>query len=185
MSGHPGHSARWGWHQLEPRWAARLVALADVSRGDLVLDVGAGRGVITDALLRAGARVVAIELHEERSAFLRVRFAGRAVKVVRADAADLWLPRRPFTVVANPPFGVTTALLRRLTSRGSQLQRAALVVPSWAAARWAAARGAGGAAWQRSFTCALGPRLPARAFSPAPPGDARVLLLRSLGREYR
>jgi len=88
---------------------ARLVALADVSSGDLVLDVGAGRGAITAELLRAGAHVVAVELHEQRLALLRERFADQRVTVVRADATDLRIPRRPFKVVANPPFGATTA----------------------------------------------------------------------------
>ena len=50
--------------------------LADVSAGDLVLDVGAGRACITARLLRAGAHVVAIELHEQRVAFLREQFDG-------------------------------------------------------------------------------------------------------------
>lgn len=177
MPGCSGHAGRWGWHQLEPRWAARLVALADVSLGDLVLDVGAGRGVITEALLRAGAHVVAIELHEQRLAFLRERFDGQRVAVVRADATDLRLPRRPFKVVANPPFGVTTALVRRITSPASRLERAALVVPSWAAVRWASGRGAGGPAARRAFACSLGPRVPASAFRPVPPGGARVLVV--------
>jgi 23S rRNA (adenine-N6)-dimethyltransferase len=83
------HSARWGWHQLDERWAARLVALAQVGPGDLVLDVGAGHGTITAALARAGARVVAIELHERRVATLRERFDGCQVTVVHADATDL------------------------------------------------------------------------------------------------
>jgi 23S rRNA (adenine-N6)-dimethyltransferase len=176
----PGHSARaprWGWHRLDSGWAARLVALAEVVRGDLVLDVGAGDGVITRELLRAGARVVAVELHEGRVAHLRARFDGRSVTVVRADAADLSLPRRPFKVVANPPFGVTTALLRRLTAPSSRLDRASLVLPSWAATRWAAGRGAGGPRSRDAFTCALGPRVPASAFRPPPPHEPRVLLV--------
>jgi SAM-dependent methyltransferase len=88
---------------------ARLVALADVSSGDLVLDVGAGRGAITAELLRAGAHVIAVELHEQRVTFLRERFDGQRVTVVRTDASDLRLPRRPFKVVANPPFGATNS----------------------------------------------------------------------------
>jgi 23S rRNA (adenine-N6)-dimethyltransferase len=180
----PGHSAdrrstrfgtRWGWHQLDDRWATRLVALADVSPGDLVLDVGAGRGAITNALLRAGAHVVAIELHEQRVAFLREQFDGRRVTVVRADATDLHIPRRPFKVVANPPFGATTALLRRLTSTSSRLERASVVLPSWAATRWAGGRGAGR---PHGFTFALGPRVPRAAFRPPPPHDTRILLVR-------
>ena len=89
-----------------------------------MLDVGAGGGVLTAHLLRAGARVIAIELHDRRVAQLRERFADCDVTVVRADASDLRLPARPFKVVANPPFGVTTALLRRLTARSSRLERA-------------------------------------------------------------
>jgi 23S rRNA (adenine-N6)-dimethyltransferase len=171
------HSGRWGWHQLESGWAARLVALADVSPADLVLDVGAGRGVITRALLRAGAHVVAIELHEQRVAYLRERFDGQRVTVVRADATDLRLPRRPFKVVANPPFGATTALLRRLTAASSRLERASLIVPAWAASRWAAGRGAGGPRSRQAFVGALGPRVPRSAFRPPPPHEPRVLLV--------
>jgi len=147
-----------------------------------VLDVGAGRGVITDELLHVGAHVVAIELDESRVAFLREQFDGRRVTVVRADAHDLRLPRRPFKVVANPPFGATTALLRRLTAPASRLEQASLVVPSWAATRWAAGRGAGGPRSRDAFVCSLGPRVPASAFRPPPPHEPRVLLVRRSGR---
>jgi 23S rRNA (adenine-N6)-dimethyltransferase len=171
------HVGRWGWHQLDRGWAARLVALADVRPGDLVLDVGAGRGVITSELLRAGAHVVAVELDGRRAAFLRERFADQRVTVVRADASDLRLPRRPFKVVANPPFGVTAALLRRLTAPSSRLERASLVLPAWAATRWAAGRGAGGPRSRAAFVCTLGPTVPRRAFRPPPPHEPRMLLV--------
>jgi 23S rRNA (adenine-N6)-dimethyltransferase len=151
--------------------------MAGVQPGDLVLDVGAGRGVITNELLRAGAHAVAIELHEQRVAHLREQFADQRVTVVRADATDLRLPRRPFKVVANPPFGATTALLRRLTSPSSRLERAALIVPTWAATRWAEGRGAGGPRSRHLFACSLGPHVPASAFRPPPPHEPRVLLV--------
>jgi 23S rRNA (adenine-N6)-dimethyltransferase len=177
VPGRSRSSDRWGWHELERRWAALLVALAEVSAGDLVLDVGAGRGAITKELVRAGAHVVAIELHEQRSASLREQFAGQRVTVVRADASDLRLPRRPFKVVANPPFGVTTALLRRLTSSSSRLERASLVLPAWAGTRWTEGRGAGGPRSRQAFTCSLGPRVPSSAFRPPPPHAPRILLI--------
>ena len=91
--------------------------------------MGAGTGALTGLLVASGARVVAVELHVSRASALRAAFCASPVTVVVADAADLRLPRRPFRVVANPPFAITTALLKRLTAPGSRLVRADLVVP--------------------------------------------------------
>jgi 23S rRNA (adenine-N6)-dimethyltransferase len=163
-----GSRLRWGWHELDDGWARRLVDVAGVGRGDLVLDIGAGTGRLTARLVARGARVVAFELHAGRAAALRRRFED--VRVVQADASDLRLPGRPFAVVANPPFAITSSLVRRLTCRSSRLSVAVLVVPSWAASRWAGRRGA--------FDLVAGPSVPATAFRPAAPAAARVLVIR-------
>ncbi len=172
---------RWGWHRLADDWAARIVADAHITHGDLVLDVGAGTGAITARLVDAGARVVAVELHARRAAELRARFDGAPVTVVRADAADLRLPRRPFHVVANPPFTITTALLRRLLSPGSRLLTAALVVPVPVARRWEAGRAPGAQRWLRTFDASVGSWVPRSAFVPPPPSAAATLVLRRRG----
>ncbi len=142
-----------------------------------MLDIGAGTGALTVPLVAAGARVIAFELHPRRAQQLRERFPGRSVKVVQADAADLRLPRRPFRVVANPPFGITTAILRRLSSHGSRLVTADLVVPRHVAVRWASGRGAGAHQWSATFDARVVAWLPRSAFRPRPPGDAAVLRL--------
>ncbi|MGH9291363.1 MAG: rRNA adenine N-6-methyltransferase family protein, partial [Acidimicrobiales bacterium] len=126
----PGHApGRWGFHSLDSRFATWLVAEAGVRPGDLVLDLGAGTGSLTGPLLAAGASVVAVELHPGRAAELRQLYAGARVLVVQVDAADLRLPRRPFKVVANPPFSITAGIVRRLLGNGSRLVSAHLVVP--------------------------------------------------------
>jgi len=163
----------WGWHRLTDDWAATIVADAGVCRGDLVLDIGAGDGVLTRALLAAGARVVAVELHPRRVHRLQTHFAGqRAVTVVRADARDLYLPRRPFRVVANPPFSVTGPLLRRLTAHGSRLVSADVVLQRAAARRYAQR------AATRDHEVRVGRSVPRAAFRPPPHVDAAVLTIR-------
>ena len=164
----------WGWHQLSDRWARRLVDAAEVAPGDLVLDVGAGTGAITQHLLQAGARVVAVELHPHRAGVLRRRFGDAGVTVVQADAADLRLPRRPFKVVANPPFAVTTGLLRRLLGPTSRLQAGYLVLPRPVAARWASGRGRDAQRWTPAFAASVPTAVPPGAFRP--PGPAAAVL---------
>jgi 23S rRNA (adenine-N6)-dimethyltransferase len=165
---------RWGFHQLDPTWAERLVTSSGVQRGDIVLDIGAGFGALTAPLVDVGARVIAVELHPARAAYLRERF-GRSVVVVRADARDLRLPRRPYSVVANPPFDSTTAILRRVLQPGTRLRAAHVVLKEQQARRWSAPDAPGAKRWQRDYAIAVGVRLPSRAFRPAPPCNARVL----------
>jgi 23S rRNA (adenine-N6)-dimethyltransferase len=168
---------RWGWHRLSDPWAERIVAQASINPGELVLDIGAGTGALTAPLVAAGARVIALELHPQRAQLLRGRFAGDRVRVLQVDVSDLRLPRQPFRVVANPPFGLTTALLRRLLQRHSQLVRADLVVPDHVAARWSAGRGSDAGCWTTQFTAVRGLRLPGRAFVPPPPNPVSLLRL--------
>lgn len=167
----PGAGHRWGRHLLRRTWADRIVRGTGVRAGDLVLDLGAGTGALTAPLVRQGARTVAVELHAGRAEHLDRRFRGTDVTVVRADILKVPLPGRPFRVVANPPYAVCAALVRRLTDRRSHLKRADLVVPRWMARRYEASP-------PRGFSVEVGLHVPADAFEPAPRSDSAVLILR-------
>jgi 23S rRNA (adenine-N6)-dimethyltransferase len=151
---------------------------ADVGRGELVLDIGAGTGALTRLLLERGARVVAVELHPGRAAELRRGLSERRLTVVVADASRLRLPRRPFRVVANPPFAVSTSILRRLVAPGSALVRADIVVPWHTGRRWTSGDGPGAARWLQVFDVSTGRPLPRSAFSPPAPSGVTVLVIR-------
>ena len=167
-----GRSRRaWGWHRLADEWAARVVAAAEVRPGELVLDIGAGTGALTGYLVRAGARVVAVELHPGRAALLRQRFP--QITVVQADAVNLRLPGRPFRVVASPPYGITADLLDLLLAAGTRLVRADLVLQRAVVRKYADHRRAA-----RAHRMSTGLVVPRHAFRPPPRVDSAVLVVR-------
>ena len=188
----PGHAARgrrgrrhFGQHFLgSARLASRLVADAEVGGDDRVVELGAGRGILTDALADRAAHVLAVEIDPALVHGLARRFAAaRNVVVLRADAGDVPLPATPYRVVANLPFGVTSTVLRRLLDTpASGLERADLVV-QWQVARERVRVGDRaptdlvGARWGPWWEFRRGRRLPASSFRPRPGVDAAVLVV--------
>jgi len=169
-----------GRHALRSRaFADELVRDAGLAPGSLVLDLGAGGGVITGALVAAGARVRAVELDQAALHQLTTRFAGdRRVDVVQEDATTVALPGEPFAVVANLPFAHGTAILRRLLGDPAVrlVQLDAIVEWGLAAKRTAVWPSTVlGCVWGAWHELELIRRVPRRCFAPPPNVDAAVL----------
>jgi 23S rRNA (adenine-N6)-dimethyltransferase len=171
---------------IDRRAIESLVEASGVDQGDLVLDIGAGNGLITQALADRGARVVAVEKDPRLARRLRAKFGPEsAVRIVEDDVLTTKLPAEPFRVVANIPFGITTKILRRLLGDADALTRADVIVQAEVARKRATARrGARGggtllnACWEPWFEFSPGARIPATAFRPRPRVDAAVLIVR-------
>jgi 23S rRNA (adenine-N6)-dimethyltransferase len=152
-----------------------VVGEAPVGPADLVLNLGAGTGSLTAPLVATGARVLAVELHPGRARALRTRFEDGSITVVQRDLAVFRWPRRPFRVVASPPYALTTKVVRGLLD-SDRLRSADLVLQGSAARRFAADPPPGRHA--RRYRLAVGLRLPRRAFQPPPQVDSAVLRIR-------
>ena len=169
-----------GHHALRSRaFADELVRDAGVEPGSLVLDLGAGGGVLTRALVDAGARVRAIELDPAACRQLTARFGDDArVEVIEGDATVLPLPDEPFAVVANLPFAAGTAILRRLLGRPQVPLRQLDAIVEWG---FAAKRSAVwpstllGCTWGAWYELSLVRRVPRGCFAPPPSVDGAVL----------
>ena len=106
---------KWGQNFLRNRGAAeKIVAAVEAQPDEVVLEIGAGEGVLTSLLVeRYPGRVTAVEIDPSLVASLRTRF-GSALDVIEGDALEVPLPTRPFRAVGNLPYNVGTPILRRV-----------------------------------------------------------------------
>jgi 23S rRNA (adenine-N6)-dimethyltransferase len=174
----PPRPAPAGQHFLGRRTATDLVRRARIRAGDLVVELGAGRGILTREIAERAARVLAVELDARLARRLRLRFADVPnVEIVHADALRIAFPDRPFRAVGNVPFGIANALLRRLVDE-RELLRADLVVQEGVARKRAATppRSLRTLSWAPWWRFERGQRIPAHLFRPEPRCDAAVLI---------
>jgi 16S rRNA (adenine1518-N6/adenine1519-N6)-dimethyltransferase len=104
---------------VDPAYRARIVAAADLTPDDVVLEVGPGPGVLTELLGQQASRVVAVELDDRLIPFLRQRFVGQPhVSIVHGDILETnpaqLVEGSPYKVVANLPYYITSAVIRHL-----------------------------------------------------------------------
>jgi 16S rRNA (adenine1518-N6/adenine1519-N6)-dimethyltransferase len=115
-SGFPPVRKSLGQHFLaDKRILARIADAAGIEAGDTVVEIGPGRGALTDLLVERAGRLIAIEYDRALAAGLRERYASRAnVEVVQADVLTVKLGEiagEPFKLVGNVPYYITTPIL--------------------------------------------------------------------------
>jgi len=98
--------------------ARRIAVLAVPEPGTRVIEVGAGTGALTAALLSCGARVTAIEIDRDLLEILREREDLQGARILEADALEFDFAAEagdgPWTAAGNLPYNIATPLLLRL-----------------------------------------------------------------------
>ncbi|CAG7646846.1 ribosomal RNA small subunit methyltransferase A [Paenibacillus allorhizosphaerae] len=117
-----------------------LIDLANIMPCDTVLDIGAGAGAITFPLAEKAATVLAIENDPVYVTKLASKLReGTNIRIKPVDFLRLDLPGKPFSVVSNIPYSITTPILGKLLDQPTvPLQRAVLVIEHGAAKRFTA-----------------------------------------------
>ena len=94
-----------------------LIGHSNIKKRDLVVEIGAGSGVITSALSKRCRQVIAVETDYETAEKLRANLAKyniENVTVVEQDFLEFQLPAEPYKVFANPPFHLSSVIVHKL-----------------------------------------------------------------------
>ena len=100
-----------------PKLALILIGHSNLKKRDLVVEIGAGSGVITSALAHRVRQVIAVEPDAKTAAKLRENLKKREISnvtIVEQDFMEMNLPDEPYKVFANPPFHLSSAIIHKL-----------------------------------------------------------------------
>ncbi len=169
--------------------AKRIVQAGQVAKGDIVLEIGPGKGILTRALLDQGAKVIAVEKDDRAIPLLDEAFAKEigegSLVLVHDDALTVDLSKygltKPYSysLVANIPYYITGSILRTYLTHESPPRYIAVLVQKEVAERIARAKKS--SILSLSVIAYGKPRyvetVKARFFKPEPKVDSAILAI--------
>jgi 16S rRNA (adenine1518-N6/adenine1519-N6)-dimethyltransferase len=170
-----------------------ILSAAELSPGDIVVEVGPGLGILTEGLTKRGARVIAVELDSKLVALLKKRLAGFPdVKIVHGDILRI-TPRqllqdnlpasdlvRGYEVIANLPYYITSPVLSHFLEAQPRPSKMVIMVQKEVGEAIAAAPGKMrllSVKAQYYSKPAIVAHVPAASFYPPPKVDSVILRL--------
>ena len=173
---------RFGQHFLTDRSILRrIVEFAGVTPKDVVVEIGAGAGTLTDELAAVVQRVIAIEIDKDLIPSLRSRMASN-VEIVEGDALEIEFPAGPFRLVGNLPYNIATPLFKRFIEHRGRIVDVTVMIQKEVAERLTAKPntseyGPLSVLVQYYATVTYGFTVSAGAFKPKPKVDSAVVRL--------
>ncbi len=169
------------WHSQnflhDPDFVSSLVDMSDITLSDTVIEIGAGKGVITKQLSKRANKVIAIEYDNQLAQQLREKFSGSTnVDIVEADFLNWSLPNFRYKVFSNIPFEYTSRILEKLLLSLNSPEGTYLIMQDLAAKRFMG-KVAGGENSQVSillqpfFSMSILKRIDRRQYRPIPSVD--------------
>ena len=171
---------------VDPNTVRRIARIAGVGPGDNVVEIGAGLGSLSLALLETGAALTAVEVDRGLVPVLRGVIGPLGATVVEADAMTLdWsglLGGGRWILVANLPYNVATPLVVTLLEECPQIERMLVMVQAEVGERLAAGPGDSGfgavsvivSYWAQAT---IAGRVPPTVFVPRPKVDSALVAI--------
>ncbi len=186
-----------GQHFLRSKSAIKAIVDAGrVDAADVVLEIGPGEGVLTEALLATGATIVAVEKDRDLIPILSERFsielASKQLTLIEADVLDFdpsqhGLAAGKYKLVANIPYYITGAIFEKFLTENTPPSLMVVLIQKEVATR-IVARDDKQSILSISVRAFGAPKItakvPASAFRPAPKVDSAVLLVDGISNDH-
>jgi len=174
----------------------QIISAAKINKDEQVLEIGPGTGVLTRALLTAGAKVTAIEKDDRVLGLLKASFVPEIesgqLEIIHGDVLDgslaaiLALQNKPFALIANIPYYITGAILERFLEGEIRPNRMVILVQKEVAERIVARDGKESVLSMsvKAFgTPKIVATVPPGAFTPPPTVDSAILAIENISDE--
>lgn len=125
---------------LTKRWLIRkIINLSSITKEDTVLEIGAGKGHLTEVLCEKGGFVYSVEIDRKLFAYTQKKLSHLTnLKLIQGDFLKYPLPiKGSYKVFANIPFFITTQIMDKLTDASNPPADIWLVMEKGAARRFA------------------------------------------------
>jgi 16S rRNA (adenine1518-N6/adenine1519-N6)-dimethyltransferase len=118
---------------VDENYIGKVVAALSLAKDDTVIEIGPGRGALTERLVEKAGQIIAVEIDDNLVPFLRDKFSGKDnFSVVHEDALEIdyrtLLKVNSVKLVANLPYYISTAILQRLITHRECFSRMVLML---------------------------------------------------------
>lgn len=172
-----------------PQVVSLMVHRAEIVRGDTVLEVGPGKGALTQKLLEAGVHVIAVEKDDRAIPFLSEKFpnevASGQLKLVHADILEYDPGLTDYTIVANIPYYISGQFLQKFLETKNQPKRIVVMLQKELAKRIIDLKGSIlGMSVKAYGNPVYLTSVPRKFFRPVPNVDSAVLLIEKISKNF-
>jgi 16S rRNA (adenine1518-N6/adenine1519-N6)-dimethyltransferase len=172
----------------------QIIKAGEISAEDIILEIGPGKGALTEKILEHAELVIAVEKDRELFEFLKIKFEKEIKEkklilkngdILDFDIAKTFAPLR-FKIIANIPYNITGAILKKFLTAKHQPEQIVLMIQQEVAKR-IVARDEKESILSISVKAYGEPKMimkvPARYFSPAPKVDSAVICIKNISRK--